>query len=77
MPETVNKSVLAHVKYEYKNRNSLFPKSYPIIIDIDAAKMIFDHTYFTDKLDGLKGFIQEIYYNPFGLVLMSEIQVNY
>lgn len=75
MPEPVNKNVLSQIKYEYNNQNSIFPKSYPIILDVDAAKTVFDYCYLTERLDGLRGFIQNIFYNPFGFLLISEIQV--
>ncbi len=66
---------MSQIKYEYKNRNMLFPKSYPIAVDLDTAKLVFKYCYLTDQLNGLQGFIQDTFYDPFGFVLMSQIQV--
>ena len=58
-----NLNTLKMIKSQYVNRNRI---STNIMIDI--------HCLISD-VDSLKGYIQEINQNPFGLVLISDIQV--
>lgn len=53
-----------------------FQLEHDLRIDSDASKNIFDKLLPSSDLKGLKGYIQEINSNPYGAILISEIQVN-
>jgi hypothetical protein len=55
--------------------NHRFQLSNEFRIDCDAAKLVFDIMLPLSKKNGIQGFIQEIHSNPFGFILISEIQV--
>ena len=73
LPKVTNENVLNVIKHELKNANRL---SSNIFIDAQSAKTVFDNLYH-DKLDTpIKGYIQDIRLNKFGMLLYSDKQVN-
>ncbi len=66
----INQNVANIIKSEYVNRHKI---SNEICIDSEAAKLIFDRLYCSNNF---KGYIQYISQNPFGVLLISEIQVR-
>ncbi len=58
------------MKYEFVHSNRI---SRDLYVDCDVAKLMLDKFCEGDKL---KGYIQEIMLNPFGILLISEIQVR-
>ena len=62
------------VKYQYQHKNRLSIDRY---IDIDLAKKFFLSLCIPVTKLGLKGFVQEIYHDPFGFILLSDLQVNF
>ncbi len=67
-----NLNTLKMIKSQYVNRNRI---STNIMIDTEACKVFSDIHCLISDVDSLKGYIQEINQNPFGLVLISDIQV--
>jgi hypothetical protein len=61
--------VLAKIKSEQKYRDRV---SADMFGDIDGTKNHYDENLKDGKI---KGFIREIGYNPFGFLLISQIQV--
>ncbi|RNA27773.1 hypothetical protein BpHYR1_011103 [Brachionus plicatilis] len=53
-----------------------FQLEHDLRIDSDASKNIFDKLLPSSELRGLTGYIQEINSNPFGAILISEIQLK-
>lgn len=70
----VNKNVFKKINYETRNIDVFSPN---MITDCILTKKHFDSFCFSfhPPLE-IKGFIQSISLEPFGFVLMSEIQVN-
>jgi hypothetical protein len=67
----LNKNTLATIKYELRHERDLFPD---IITDLAAAKLMCEKL--CRKSEILPGFIQFCALNPFGFLMISEIQVN-
>lgn len=72
-----NLSTLRGIKSDYVHRNRI---STDIIIDSMSAKNLLDKLCFSRDIfvkdkDSLKGYIQNISIDPFGLLFTSEIQV--
>ena len=59
------------MKSEMRNQ---FKISHDIIIDAEASKILSDAFWFTNEFM-IKGYIHEQSSNPFGFLLMSDIQV--
>ena len=55
------------------NRDRL---SKDIFVDVEAAKVLCEHLCLFSSPGKLSGFVQEINQNPFGFLLMSDIQVG-
>ena len=68
----INYDVLKQIKYEFKHKNRI---STEVFFDANATKIITDSLIGNDN-DKIKGYIQEIGLNPFGFLLISEIQVK-
>jgi hypothetical protein len=68
------KESLAMIKSEFLHQNRI---SNDIFHDAQSAKIIHDNYYKKVFRDGLLGFIQEISLDPFGFLLISDIQVTY
>ncbi len=67
------KNILKHIRYEFRARNRV---SRDLIVDAQAAKVLCEHLCLYPHKDGeLRGFIQEIRIDPFGMLLISDIQV--
>lgn len=60
------------MRSQFRHRYQL---SNELRIDSDAAKLFFDSLLPKNNNNSIKGFIQEINSNPFGFLLMTEIQV--
>ena len=67
--ELVTENALNVMKNEYINLNRISRDFY---VDTETAKHLFDKFCTGDKLGG---YIQEINQNPFGMLMVSEIQV--
>jgi hypothetical protein len=64
---------LSVIKYEHEHRNRI---ATDVFVDADAAKRLCNKLCFVyDQNSILKGYIQEISHDPFGVLLISEIQV--
>ena len=58
------------MKHEYANKHKI---SNDLYTDSEATKLLFEQLSFAQHF---KGYIQEINLNPFGMLLISEIQVT-
>lgn len=65
----MNENTARMIKSQYSNRYRL---STDIFVDAEATKHMFQLLY---KTSNYSGYIQYIAQNPFGILLMSEIQV--
>ena len=66
--------MLRQIKYEYKHKDKILSD---IFRDTEATKNLCDFLCIKlNDFDSLNGFVQEHSYNPFGFLLMSQIQVN-
>jgi hypothetical protein len=66
-------NVLKHIRYEFRARERI---SRDILIDAQAAKSVCEKLCLHPSKEGtLNGFVQQIFQDPFGMMLMSEIQV--
>ncbi|CAF0867508.1 unnamed protein product [Brachionus calyciflorus] len=68
---STSKSVLTQIKYEAKHQYRI---SVDFFYDALASKQVFD--ILSESGNTVKGFIQEIIRNPFGLTLFSDIQLK-
>ena len=67
--------MLRQIKYEYKHKDKI---SCDIFRDTEATKNLCDFLCVKlNEFDYLNGFVQEHSYNPFGFLLMSQIQVSF
>ena len=66
----IDENVLKKIKSEYVTKNKI---SNDIYTDCGAAKILFQCLC---RAKTFLGFVQEIHQNPFGLLLISEIQVK-
>lgn len=74
-----NLSTLRGIKSDYVHRNRI---STDVIIESMSAKTLLDKLCFSKDIlikdkDSLKGYIQNISVDPFGLLLTFEIQVKF
>ena len=69
----VNVNVLKAIRNEMIHRERL---STNLMDDCRATKTLLDSTCLSSELHSIKGFIQEINDDPFGLILFTEIEVN-
>ena len=69
--ETIPMSTLKTIKNEFDHRNVL---SKEFFSDAIACKKTFDTLW---NETNIKGFIQELNYEPFGLLMICDIQVIY
>lgn len=60
------------MKSEFNHR---FQLNNEFRIDCDASKLVFDLILPFHQIKGIQGFLQEINSNPFGFIMVSEIQV--
>ncbi len=67
-------NVLKKIKSDFMNRNRI---STDIFSDAEASKILCEKLCLEPSSNGLVGFVQEINQNPFGLLLLSEIQVRF
>lgn len=67
----ISRTNLSKMKSEIRNQ---FKISHDISIDAEAAKIVSDAYWYTNELS-IKGFIHELSANPFGFLLISDIQV--
>jgi hypothetical protein len=72
-PKVTNANVLHVIKSELCNAERL---STNIFEDAQTAKNIFDNIYHDDKKSLIKGYIQEIRMDKFGMLLYCQKQVN-
>ena len=64
---------MARIKYQYQHKDKL---SNDIYKDIELAKNFFISLAIPpSSMNGLKGYIQEIVHDPFGFLLISDMQV--
>lgn len=76
MPTSSN--VLSVIKYEFIHKNRI---SSNIHDDANGAKIMFDHLLINEPLNNdcgknkIVGYIHELGQNPFGYLLISDIQV--
>lgn len=74
LPRPTNLGTLRKAKSECIDNEIL---GYNLLADISATKTATDSLInFYLQTGYLKGFIQEIHLNPFGILLVSDIQVN-
>lgn len=75
LPKPTNSNLLSVIQYNYIHRNRVVP--YPIVVDAEAAKLLcIGFCKSSEKLNELEGYVQDISYNPFGIEMVSEIQVR-
>ena len=60
------------VKYQYRHKNRLSIDRY---VDIDLTKKFYISMCTPMGKSGLKGYVQEIFHDPFGFLLLSNFQV--
>ena len=60
------------VKYQYRHKNRLSIDRY---VDIDLTKKFYISMCTPMGKSGLKGYVQEIFHDPFGFLLLSDFQV--
>ena len=73
MPEKPSdKSVLAKIKYEEIHKDRLSTK---LVDDAEAAKTVFDMFCLKTYNEGIDGYIRNISVNPFGILLLCDLQV--
>ncbi len=72
-PKTTSANVLNVIKSQYINADRF---SANIFEDVAIAKNVFDNLYVTSKDTVIKGFIQEIRMNKFGILFYTEKQVK-
>ena len=73
IPLPTKSSALYQAKYELKTKDRI---SRDILIDAEGAKILCEKLCITSiKERAIEGYIQIIYQDPFGLILISEIQV--
>lgn len=70
---SISSQNLRKMRSQFKHQ---FQLSNELRIDSDAAKLFFDSLLDKHNNITLKGFVQEINSNPFGFLLMTEIQVK-
>ena len=66
-------NVLKKIKSDFMNRNRI---SKDIQVDVEAAKVLCEHLCLYSSPGKLSGYVQDISQNPFGFLLMSDIQVS-
>ena len=72
--KTTKVHILKNLRYEFKMRDRI---SRDILIDSQACKTLCEKLCLhPTKEDELVGYVQQIYQDPFGLMLLSSIQVN-
>ncbi len=60
------------IKSEYRLRDRM---STDVIVDSEAVKTAYDSMYPATKIGVISGYVQEINYNPFGILLICLYQV--
>ncbi len=70
--KTTKLNTLSKIKYEELHKDRL---STNFIDDVQAAKELCDNLCFKINENGIDGFIREIQLDPFGFLLISDIQV--
>ena len=73
MPYVTNASVLKMAKYEIKRFNRF---SSDVFIDSEATKTFYNSKIINKTNSTLKGYVQDIRQNSFGILFFSEKQVN-
>ena len=68
-----NAAKMAQIKYQYQHKDKL---SNDIYKDIELTKKFFVSLAIPpSSINGLEGYVQEIVHDPFGFLLISDIQV--
>jgi hypothetical protein len=67
-------SVVKQLKSEFKNEKRI---STDLNVDAEASKVLCERMCLYSTPEKLQGFVQEINSNPFGLLLMSHMQVKF
>jgi hypothetical protein len=70
--KSTNSNVLKQIKHQYERRNVL---STDIFIDAQATKLLCEAIALPSNSNCLKGFVQLIIQDPFGMLFFSDIQV--
>jgi hypothetical protein len=70
---TESSDVLKVIKSQFIRRYKI---SNDISVDCNATKLSFESICHTSDSNAITGYVQEINQNPFGMILVSEIQVN-
>ena len=74
LKKPTKENILKQIRYEFKHRDRI---SRDILIDSQAAKSICEHLCIHPSKEGeLKGFVQQINQDPYGMLLTSSIQVK-
>jgi hypothetical protein len=68
-----NNKTLSKIKEEFLNQNKL---SKEILIDAKLTKQVFDFMYHKIDYTNIEGYIHELTLDPFGFLLISDLQVK-
>lgn len=66
----IDRNVLKKIKSEYHLRNRLF---FDIFSDVQATKSLCERICVSSNI--VRGYVQDIHQDPFGFLMISEIQV--